>query len=222
MLLPARQRARMSLAEISMAGVATTCRTSGVRTSGAPGRVRMATSASRATSAAERQRGRSAAASAPSSRTNRSPGQRAPERAQGVHRVRRGGPLQLERVDREPRVPGDRQVEHRAAVLRRRHRRQPLQRLPRAGHQQHAREAERLEGALGRDEVAVVDRIEATAQQSRCHSNAWRPPAAGRTAAARCRTAPPGPRTRPRGTSGRCRRTPPGPATSTGSWRSGP
>ena len=66
----------MSLALISIAGVATRCFTNAEVTSGEPGRLSTATSAKRATSSAARQRGSSAAASAPRISTSRSSGHR--------------------------------------------------------------------------------------------------------------------------------------------------
>ncbi len=163
---PSRTLRRMSVADMSMAGTSTVPEMTGSAGTADPGLANTTIRASRATSSASRQSGRSAAASAPSNSVNSAPGSRAAELAQGVHRIRGSRPAQLQGLDRQPGHAGHRQAEHDGAIVGGRAMLPLLEGLLARGDESQAVESQRLRRHQCDDEMPVVNRVERPAQET--------------------------------------------------------
>ena len=92
-----------------------------------------------------------------------------PERPNSVHRIGGPGALELDPLEGEARLPGDRQAHHAGTRLRRGRVATNLERLLAGGDEAKFLEPERLDDGLGDEQMAVVDGVEGPAEETDRH-----------------------------------------------------
>ena len=154
------------MAEIATAGTSTVAAIRGEAGTAAPGRANATSRASPGSSAARCQALSSCGGIGPQQQGERGVRLAGPQLLEGIHRVGRPRPLELDSLDPEERVAGDGQLEHLGTGRGRRGVSAGLERLRPRRHESQLVQAERFGRDSPDDQMAVMDGIEGAAEEA--------------------------------------------------------